>query len=151
MARYLGDNELWEGSFAIVGRECAAFWPQLVNEVCAKPNSGFTLRHAKGPARDLRVHQPAKTDSLARRATDLDPSSAPAWDTLGSVHADQGALRKASAAYKTAIRLFSEQQPPTRKGRLEPTIGRQLAETLTRKAQAKLKRPDERPSKQVSE
>lgn len=76
--------------------------------------------------------------SLARRATDLKPDLADAWDTLGSVYTDQGFPRKAAAAFDRAVELMKSQDPDARESSLAPTTRRKLAETLTRKAQAEL-------------
>ncbi len=76
--------------------------------------------------------------SLARRATDLKPDLAEAWDTLGSIYLEQGLHRKAIAAFSRSIELIGKRDPEARDSSMAPMARRLLAETLTRKAQAEL-------------
>jgi Tfp pilus assembly protein PilF len=52
-----------------------------------------------------RCGQPAEAEAAARLAVERDPDCAEAWDTLGTILADRGALKESCHCYRRAVRI----------------------------------------------
>jgi tetratricopeptide (TPR) repeat protein len=88
----------------------------------------------------LRLEETGREEAyaLARRATDLAPDFAEAWDTLGAILANRGKLRNAVTAFTRAIELLDTRTADQRDSSAAPEAGQLIALIFVRQAMAQI-------------